>query len=161
MMRDISRCYASYFNRRYARTGTLWEGRFRSCLVESASYVLGCYRYIELNPVRAGIVTSPEAYPWSSHRGNAGRLRDPLLSQHSEYAALTQAAYLRFFAAGDDRSFLKTVREATSGGYPLVSDAMRASLKGLGARTEPGKPGPRSETVLREPYAEITYLTPN
>ena len=160
MMRDLARCYSSYFNRRYRRTGTLWEGRFRSCLVESARYVLACYRYIERNPVRAGMVSAPSLYPWSSHRANTGRDRDTLLSHHPEYAALPSQEYLRLFAAEDDAQFLKTVREATLGGYPLVGNGLKAKLRLLGTRTEPGKPGPRS-TVVQEPYANITYLTPN
>lgn len=161
LMRDLARCYASYFNRRHERTGTLWEGRFRSCLVDSARYVLGCYRYIEMNPVRAGMVGSPDAYAWSSHRANAGGSRNALLSHHPEYAALTPAAYLQLFRAGDDPQFRKTVRKATAGGYPLVGDATKTRLKLLGARTEPGKRGPRPTAVLREPDQKITYLTPN
>jgi putative transposase len=160
LMRDLARSYASYFNRRYKRTGTLWEGRFRSCLVDSARYVLGCYRYIEMNPVRAGMAGSPDAYPWSSHRTNTGRSRDGLITHHPEYSTLTTAAYSRLFEVRDDPRFLKEVREATAGGYPLVSDATKAQLKAVGARIEPGKRGPR-QTVLREPFAKITYLTPN
>lgn len=161
MMRDLARCYASYFNRRYQRTGTLWEGRFRSCLVESADYMLACYRYIEMNPVRAGMVRSPDLYAWSSHRANIARSRDKLVSHHPEYAALTAAAYLRLFDAGDDPHFLETVRAATAGGYPLVGNAMKTRLELLGARMELGKPGPRPSTLLREPSTKITYLTPN
>jgi len=61
-----------YLMRRHGRTGTLWEGRFRSCVAESARYVLACYRYIELNPVRAGMAGHPAAYAWSSHAANSG-----------------------------------------------------------------------------------------
>ena len=142
LMRDLARCYASYFNRRYERTGTLWEGRFRSCLVESAPYVLACYRYVEMNPVRAGMVSSPAAYEWSSHRANLAGSGNALLSGHPEYAALTPSAYSGLFDA-DDPQFVKTMREATGGGYPLVGDAVKARLDLLGVRTEPGKPGPR------------------
>lgn len=144
LMRDLARCYAAYFNRRYRRTGGLWESRFRSCLVESSKYVLACYRYIEMNPVRAGISASPDGYPWSSHRANARRFSDAVLSRHPEFAALTPAAYLKLFEAGDDSQFLTTVRESTAGGYPLVGEVMKAELKRLGTRTEPGKRGPRA-----------------
>lgn len=72
LMRDLGQRYVQYFNRRHRRSGTLWEGRFRSCVAESARYVLACYRYIELNPVRAGLVSDPRAYPWSSFRANVG-----------------------------------------------------------------------------------------
>ena len=66
LMRDLGRIYVRYFNDRYARSGTLWEGRFHSCLVESPDYVLNCYRYIERNPVRAAIVGEASAYSWST-----------------------------------------------------------------------------------------------
>ena len=161
MMRDLAGSYGSYFNRQHTRTGTLWEGRFRSCLVESASYVLGCYRYIEMNPVRAGMVISPRAYAWSSHRANAQLAHNPLLAPHPEYAALTATAYSQLFVKGDDPMFLEMVRKATAGGYPLVGDALKTRLDEAGVRTAPGKSGPRPPTVLREPCAKITYLTPN
>lgn len=77
--------YVQYFNRRYRRTGTLWEGRYKSCLVLSAQYVLACYRYIERNPVRAGMVASVPEYPWSSHGGNSGRASNALLTPHVEF----------------------------------------------------------------------------
>src|SRR2546428_8554742 len=80
-------CFSS-FNRRYGRTGTLWEGRFKSCLVDSARYVLGCHRYIERNPVEAGMVATPAAYTWSSHCGNIGLAHNKLLTPHVEYLAL-------------------------------------------------------------------------
>lgn len=161
MLRDLGRCYASYFNRRNRRTGTLWEGRFRSCLVESPLYVLSCYRYIEMNPVRAGMVQSPEAYVWSSHRANLRRSTDALVSRHPEFSALASGAYSQLFMTGDDPHFAKTIREATVGGYPLVGNALQSELKLRGARTEAAKPGPRPTTIVSEPCREITYLTPN
>src|SRR5215213_4820587 len=63
LIRDLGRHYVPYFNRRHGRTGTLWEGRYRSCVVESGDYVLACYRYIEMNPVRAGMVAHPGTHP--------------------------------------------------------------------------------------------------
>lgn len=88
LMRDLGRSYVQYFNRRHDRTGTLWEGRFRSCIVESAGYVLACYRYVELNPVRAGMVNHPSSYAWSSHAVNAGMRADPAVLPHCEFTAL-------------------------------------------------------------------------
>jgi REP element-mobilizing transposase RayT len=76
MMHQLAGGYSTYFNRRYKRTGVLWQGRFCSCAVDSASYVLACYRYIELNPVRAALVEKAEDYRWSSYRATAG-LEDP------------------------------------------------------------------------------------
>src|SRR5262245_8472477 len=87
-MRDLGQRYVPYFNSRYGRTGTLWEGRFRSCIAESARYVLACYRYIELNPVRARMVTNPAAYFWSSYAANSGACPDPHIAPHPELAAL-------------------------------------------------------------------------
>ena len=72
----------------YHRTGTLWEGRFRSCLVEAETYFLACQRYVELNPVRAGMGPDPAAYPWSSFSANAGAQPDPVITPHPLYLAL-------------------------------------------------------------------------
>jgi putative transposase len=81
LMRDLGQRYVQHFNRRYGRTGTLWEGRFRSFIAETARYVLACYRYIELNPVDAGMVNDPATYPWSSYGANTGTRVDSLLSR--------------------------------------------------------------------------------
>ena len=70
LMKHLGQRYVQYINRTYHRSGTLWEGRFRSCLAQDQNYVLICYRYIELNPVRAGMVVDPGDYPWSSYRAN-------------------------------------------------------------------------------------------
>lgn len=88
MMQAIGRRYVGSFNARYARTGTLWEGRFKSALVDSERYVLACYRYIELNPVRAGMVGHPGDYRWSSHGRNANGLHAPCITPHPAYVAL-------------------------------------------------------------------------
>jgi len=71
LMQRLGQCYVQTFNMAHGRSGTLWEGRFHSCLVPTENYVLACHRYIELNPVRAGMVRSPEQYPWSSFAANA------------------------------------------------------------------------------------------
>jgi putative transposase len=88
MMQRLGRRYVAEFNRRHGRTGTLSEGRYKSSLIESDTHVLACYRYIELNPIRAGIASVPEAFRWSSHRGNALGCKDPLLTPHPCYLAL-------------------------------------------------------------------------
>jgi putative transposase len=136
MMRDLAGRYASYFNRRYGRTGTLWEGRFGSCLVDSARYVLGCYRYVERNPVKAGMVPAAAAYEWSSAR-----------APHPEYLALAadeaarQRAYSNLLALDGDPLVEKGIREATHGGHALVGERLKTQLKTSGARVERGKPG--------------------
>jgi putative transposase len=158
LMRDIGRRYVPYFNRRHERTGTLWEGRFRSCIVESARYVLACYRYIELNPVRAGLVGHPADYLWSSHAVNSGTRHDPSIASHVEFEALgadthaRHAAYRALFDEEQHHDSVEAIREATNGGYPLVSDRFkRSAIASLGWRTAREKPGPR----------QVSTLTPN
>ena len=151
LMRDLGRCYVRYFNRRYSRSGTLWEGRFRSCIAESPQYVLACYRYIELNPVRAGMAGLPGAYPWSSHGVNSGVHIDAMVRPHAEFLALAadpdarRAAYLGLFDEPFEQGLLRTIRDATNGGYPLASDAFKSHLAATtGCRTERRKPGPQA-----------------
>jgi putative transposase len=147
LMRDLGQRYVQYFNRRHRRTGTLWEGRFRSCIAESARYVLACYRYIELNPVRAALVADPRAYPWSSFRANVGEKLEPLISPHSEYRALGSDAYLGLIQDALDHRVIDQIRLATNGGYPLASDSFKAAL---GKKTEPGRAGrPSKQTTDR------------
>lgn len=85
MMQWLGRQYVGYINGRYRRTGTLWEGRYKSCLVDTERYLLTCYRYIELNPVRAAMVADPADYAWSSYRTNAQALPDKVVVPHAEY----------------------------------------------------------------------------
>ncbi len=148
LMRDLGQRYVQYFNRRYHRSGTLWEGRFRSCLAESALYVLGCYRYIELNPVRASMVDHPSGYLWSSYAVNSGMRSDPLITPHPELLALSvwpesrHSAYRALFEQRLEPGLQKAIRDATNGGYPLASEAFKnAMLAPSGCRTEPGQPG--------------------
>jgi putative transposase len=148
LMRDLGQRYVQYFNHRHERTGTLWEGRFRSCVAQSALYVLACYRYIESNPVRAGMVDHPTGYLWSSYAVNSGMRSDPLITPHAEYLALAadpekrQAAYRGLFDRRLEPALQKAIRDATNGGYPLASEAFkRAVLAPLGWRTEPGQVG--------------------
>ena len=152
LMRDLGRSYVPYFNRRHGRSGTLWEGRFRCCLAVSARYVLACYRYIELNPVRAGMASAAAAYRWSSHGGNSGARKDLLLKPHAEYLALgneettRRAAYIGLFHQTLEPCVLRSIREATHGGFPLVSERFKSAvLEPAGFRTERRKPGPRVE----------------
>lgn len=98
LMHTFGRNYASSFNGRHGRTGTLWEGRYKACLVDSDRYFLACSRYIELNPVRAWMVAQPLDYPWSSHAANAAAHVDSLLTPHAEYLALGSDATARALA---------------------------------------------------------------
>lgn len=134
LMKNLGQRYAQYFNRAHERTGALWEGRYYSCIVESPRYVLACYRYIELNPVRAGLVRHPRAYAWSSHAANAGFRSDRTLTPHAEFLALSEDstrrrdAYRSLFEDAVDAPTLGAIRSATLGGYPLGSDGFKAAL---------------------------------
>ncbi|WGL17226.1 transposase [Microbulbifer bruguierae] len=87
MMQALGRIYVRYFNREYRRLGTLWEGRYKCCQVQSEDYLLQCYRYIELNPVRAGMVSDPGEYFWSSYGCNGLGRSSSLLTPHMQYLA--------------------------------------------------------------------------
>jgi putative transposase len=162
LMRNLGQRYVQYFNRRYERSGTLWEGRFWSCLVDSGSYVTACYRYIERNPVRAAMVGEPAAYRWSSYSGNAGLVENQMLSPHPEYLALSennqsrQEIYRAVVAGEDDPVFLSAIRDATNGGYGLVSEAFKAHLApDARARVQRKPPGPRP---VANPEATLSQL---
>jgi putative transposase len=99
-MHTFSRNYVGLFNGRHGRTGTLWEGRYKACLVDSERYVLTCYRYIELNPVRAWMIDDPGAHPWSSYSANALGQSNPLLTPHAAYLALGSDTSARASAYG-------------------------------------------------------------
>lgn len=88
MMQMVGRRYVRAVNDATGRTGTLWEGRYKASLVDSEAYLLTCYRYIELNPVRAGMVATADQYPWSSHRCNAMGIGDPLVEPHEIFLQL-------------------------------------------------------------------------
>jgi len=149
LMKALGQRYVQYFNARHGRTGTLWEGRFRSCLTESAGYVLACYRYIELNPVRANMVAHPSAYPWSSYAVNAGIRADPLLIPHTEFLALSADAaechrlYRRLVDDGIEPSLLQAIRDASNGGYPLASEVFKSGLASSSRRLVRGRAGRR------------------
>ncbi len=94
-MQAVGLRYVQYFNRRYRRSGGLWEGRYRSALVHDERYWMTCMRYVELNPVRAGMVVSPEQYPWSSYRHHAFGEADRSITDHPLYLALGRSQEIR------------------------------------------------------------------
>lgn len=87
-MQSLGRRYVRYFNDRYHRTGTLWEGRFRTAIISDERYWLTCMRYVEMNPIRAGLAGSPESYRWCSYRAHAFGTTDPIVAPHAVYEAL-------------------------------------------------------------------------
>jgi putative transposase len=95
LMHALGSLYVPYLNRRRGRSGSLWEGRYKSCVVDSERYLLACYRYIEQNPIRASMVSDLAEYPWSSYRCNALGRFDPLVTPHPLYLELGASADLR------------------------------------------------------------------
>ena len=120
MMKNLNQRYVQYVNRVYDRSGTLWGGRFKSCLTETDSYALACYRYIELNPVRANMVEHPMNYPWSSYAANADGDFNSLISPHSIYLSLGASdperldRYRALIKQGLDEDILNEIRFATN-----------------------------------------------
>lgn len=94
LMQRLGRGYVGWFNHRHERTGTLWEGRYKACLVDGERYLLRCARYIDLNPVRARLTDDPTTYPWSSCGALCGRRHDPLLTLHPAQLAFEAGAPL-------------------------------------------------------------------
>lgn len=153
MMQSLGRMYVRYFNRAYRRTGTLWEGRYKSCLVQSESYLLECYRYIELNPVRARMAEKPSDYYWSSYSANALGKSSSLLSPHSEYLKLgrypkqRRERYQALFSAHMEQPVVEAITVATNKGLALGSDRFKAQVESVySRRVTAGKVGrPRAK----------------
>jgi putative transposase len=137
MMQAVGRKYVRYVNRRYLRTGTLWEGRFKSALINSERYLLTCSRYIELNPMRAEMVKHPGEYRWSSYRFNALGRQDGLITPHWLYEQLgsdtgvRQSAYRRLFAGYIDEADVNSIRKATETGAVVGNDRFREEIQAM------------------------------
>lgn len=161
LMKALGQRYVQYFNRTYRRSGTLWEGRYRSCLTQAEDYLLTCQRYIELNPVRAGIVEHPADYRWSSYRANAQGEDDPLINSHEVYDALgpdatsRQSAYRELFRHELEPRLVDEIRRATNGNFALGSALFAEQIgAALGRRVTPGKPG-RPRKVIAPVSGEL------
>ena len=135
MMQSIGRQYVRYFNRSYKRSGTLWEGRFKSALIDTERYLLTCSRYIELNPVRAGIVKEPEKYRWSSYAANALGYQDTCVTPHPLYLRLgstgeiRQQAYRALFDEHLDSDALRIIRENTQRNIVIGDSCFQSDIK--------------------------------
>jgi putative transposase len=150
LMKHLSQRHAQHINRTHGRSGTPWEGRYRSCLTDSERYLLACHAYIERNPVRAGMVRHARDYPWSSYRANAEGRASGLLTPHERYRALgrtvaaRQAAYRELVRSGLDDDTLDEIRLATNGGFvlgnPRFQQAIADALKRRVTRGRPGRP---------------------
>ena len=146
LIQFIGRYYVQYFNYRYRRTGTLWEGRYKATLLDSERYLLTCYRYIELNPVRAGMVGHPSEYPWSSYAFNALGKANDVVIPHALYQALgsdekvRQTAYRALFKASIDEKDLRAIRETTNKSWVLGSERFKSDVELLLQRQVAPKP---------------------
>ena len=164
LMKRLGQRYVQYINRTYRRSGTLWEGRFRSCLTQEEDYVLACYRYIELNPVRGNMVGHPAEYLWSSYRTNAQGEPSTLLTHHPIYTALSkdekarQAVYRELFRYQLVPGMTDEIRVATNSNYALGSQKFQAQAAVmLGRRVTPGKSGrpiKRNELESKDLFGE-------
>ena len=132
-MKVIGSRYAYYINKRHKRTGTLWEGRHKSSLVQSDRYLLTCYRYIELNPVRAAMVERPEEYPWSSYGVNAwGDIG--WIAPHAEYLRLGSTSqerclsYRQLFRQHLGQDDLHLIRKSAQYCQPISDDRFREEI---------------------------------
>lgn len=147
---SLGRRYVQRINRIHNRTGTLWDSRYKSSLIHANSYLLSCQRYIELNPVRAGLVSDPADYRWSSYRVHAFGLPDPVVSSHPLYYTLgrdgaeRQASYRKLVEARLDRAVTDNIRSALALGVPVGDSqflAMVESVTGIPSRPKPrGRP---------------------
>lgn len=140
MMQWIGRHYVPYFNRKYGRAGTLWQGRFKTALLEPEQYFILCSRYIELSPVAVGCAATPAEYPWSSYAHHVGSKADPLVSDHALYWALGNTPFEReaIYRASTEQAL--TSREATmldevvAKGGVLGSEEFKAGLERVANR---------------------------
>ena len=148
MLQDIGRRYVRVINDVRDRTGTLWEGRFKSNLIDSENYLLTCHRYIELNPVRAGMATSPAGYPWTSHSHYAHGKPNRLISEHPVYVGLgatgesRRLRFLSLFETPLEECDLSRLRISVNKGWALGSDKFLDRMEAvLGRSVRPARRG--------------------
>jgi putative transposase len=158
MMQAIGRNYVSYFNATHQRSGALWEGRYKSCLI-GGDYVLTCQRYIELNPVRAGLVGEPSCYPWSSYACNALGACDPVVIPHAQYAGLgnyfeqCMRAYRQLFLVDIEPQMLSDIRTYIQQQRALGSPSFQLRVEAMLGRYARARPAHRPRRALAEPQA--------
>ena len=135
MMQSLGRRYVQYINKRYKRCGTLWESRHKSSLIDAESYLLSCYRYIELNPVRANMVAHPADYQWSSYRYNAYGENNDLVTAHDVYLSMDpekesrQIAYRNLFESALPKKLLHEIRNAANFSMPLGENRFKQQIE--------------------------------
>jgi len=135
MMQYIGRHYVPYINYTYGTSGSIWEGRYKASLIQDETYLLTCMRYIELNPVRADMVSSPGAYRWSSYRMNGQGKNNMLVTQHFLYKLLGKTtdlrieAYKALFKGHIDKDDLDDIRTSLQSGTPLGNDYFKQKIE--------------------------------
>lgn len=154
LMQHVGRLYVLYVNRRYRRSGALFEGRHKASLVAADDYLLSCYRYIELNPVAAGMVERPDQYSWSSYPWHAWGRPNTLVQDHDLYLGLDrdpatrQHAYRELFRHQLPEAQLHDIRECLAGNFPLGNARFREQIEtALGRRVgerRRGRPATRT-----------------
>jgi len=148
MMQAVGRSYVLYFNKRHGRSGTLWEGRYRSALIQTERYFLACMAYIDLNPVRAGMVAQAAGYPWSSHGHYIGRQNEAWLTPHPLYWEMgntpfaREAAYAVMVNAGVNQTQQQALTSSALSGWALGEESFVIGLqKQTSRRVNPAKVG--------------------
>lgn len=163
MMQALGRSYVRYFNNRHGRTGTLWEGRYRSSLIEAERYLLACMVYMDLNPVRAGMVNAPGDYPWSSYAHYIGLRSDPLITPHPLYWEMgntpfaREASYANLVKAGQSLEQREKLTKAAQSGWALGGGRFVADLQSRTARrVTPARAGrpPSAKSLARDTDAQ-------
>jgi len=159
-MQALGRRYVRWFNERHGRSGTLWEGRFRSTVLEPERYLVDCMRYIELNPTRSALVADAASYPWSSMAHHLGLRIDPLIADHPQFWSLgntpfeRQAAYRRLCAAPLEPAVLEQLRASIHHGWPLGTRGFIEALARKTARPLARRPVGRPRRKSAAPATE-------
>jgi putative transposase len=135
MMQLLGRYYVPYYNQKYGRAGTLWQGRYKTSLIDAEHYLMACCRYIEFAAVRAGLAGTPDQYPWSSYPHHVGMQPDGAITDHALYWALgntpfqREAAYKELTAQGLGASEIRVLEQAVLKGWPLGSEQFKTLLQ--------------------------------
>ena len=152
LMQSLGRRYVRYFNYTYRRTGTLWEGRFKSCVVQTDKYLLLCQRYIEMNPVRAGMVNHPSEYTWSSYHAHGDGKDIKLWTPHSAYDSLGNSrvdrikAYRELFVGEIDKGEEGDISKSVNGCMALGDERFKKEIEDLsGRRVTAMRRGPKKQ----------------
>lgn len=155
LVMSLGRRYVQYVNRTYRRTGTLWDSRYKSSLIDADSYLLSCMRYIELNPVRTAMVDDPAHYRWTSYRNNALGQANERLTAHPVFLTLgvnekdRQSAYRALFRASLDQVAIDDIRLALNQNQPLGTSRFMAAIAQMNGERREARPRgrPRKETA--------------